>query len=254
MVEKGNEKLTVHFLDRLSQLSEAFENDYTMAQWHRLNALHKIKFRETEKLIDDSEKSLQFAQKTDHRMILFMIYCFRSMAYCFQNKLTEARTNLDEAGKFIKDINIPLVHTHYLIAKSYVEITGFKSEERKNSNGAPMLKTTKGLIKNAKKAKANLTEAYRLRAIVFRLLNKPAKSIKNFKRSVAFGLSYGGNLELSRTYFEAGKFLQDTNNNEIRINGMTGTECLMKARSMFEEMNLEWDLKVYEKYTEGGTN
>ena len=29
---------------------------------------------------------------------------------------------------------------------------------------------------------------------------------------------------------------------------MNGTECLLKARSMFEEMNLQWDLKEYEKY------
>lgn len=250
IVEKGNEKLTVHFLNRLSQLSDAFENDYTIAQWHRLNALHKIKFRETEKLIDDSEKSLQFAQKTDHRMILFMIYCFRSMAYCFQNKLTEAKTNLDEAGKFIKYINIPLVHTHYLIAKSHLEIAGFKSHTHMNGSGESLMKTTKYLIKYAQKAKANLTEAYRLRAVIFWLLNKPAKSIKNFKRSVAFGLSYGGNLELSRTYFEAGKFLHDPKNKKDRINGMNGTECLMKAKSMFEEMELQWDLNEYHKYME----
>jgi hypothetical protein len=30
---------------------------------------------------------------------------------------------------------------------------------------------------------------------------------------------------------------------------MNATECLMKARSMFEEMELEWDLKEYDKYT-----
>jgi len=64
-------------------------------------------------------------------------------------------------------------------------------------------------------------------------------------------LSYGGNLELSRTYFEAGKFLRDPKNKMERINGLNGTECLMKAKSMFEEMNLDWDLQEYEKYMEG---
>jgi hypothetical protein len=29
---------------------------------------------------------------------------------------------------------------------------------------------------------------------------------------------------------------------------MNGTECLIKARSMFKEMNLQWDLAKYEKY------
>jgi len=29
---------------------------------------------------------------------------------------------------------------------------------------------------------------------------------------------------------------------------MTGFECLLRAKSMFEEMNLQWDLAEFEKY------
>jgi hypothetical protein len=99
-------------------------------------------------------------------------------------------------------------------------------------------------------ARANLTEAYRLCAIACWLLNKPTRAVKNFGRSIQAGISYGGNLELSRTYFEIGKFLRDPKNKKERINGMNGTECLLKAKVMFEEMNLQWDLKEYEKYME----
>ena len=49
----------------------------------------------------------------------------------------------------------------------------------------------------------------------------------------------------------AESYEQSKLNKKERINGMNGTECLMKAKSMFEEMNLEWDLKEYEKYMEG---
>jgi hypothetical protein len=80
------------------------------------------------------------------------------------------------------------------------------------------------------------------------MLNKPAMAADNFKRSIQAGTSYGGNLELSRTYFETGKFLRDPKNKKERVNSMNGTECLLKARSMFEQMNLQWDLAEYEKY------
>ena len=32
---------------------------------------------------------------------------------------------------------------------------------------------------------------------------------------------------------------------------LSGSEYLFMAKSMFEEMNLQWDLKEYEKYMEG---
>ena len=66
--------------------------------------------------------------------------------------------------------------------------------------------------------------------------------------SIKSSQTFDGNLELSRTFFEAGKFLRDPKNKKERLNGMNGTECLLKARSMFEEMNLQWDLAEYEKY------
>ncbi len=117
--------------------------------------------------------------------------------------------------------------------------------------GKILLKTTKDLINNAQKVRKNLTESYRLRAVVFWLLNKPNKALRNFEKSIKAAISYGGNIELSRTYFEAGKFLRDTKNKKERIVGMNGTDCLMKAKSMFKEMNVQWDLKEYEKYMEG---
>ena len=103
-------------------------------------------------------------------------------------------------------------------------------------------------------AQANLTEAYRLRAAAYWILNSPARAAKNFKKSIEAGTGYCGNLELSRTYFEIGKFLRDPKNKRKRLNGMNGTECLLKARAMFEEMNLQWDLAEYEKYMGNHSN
>jgi len=246
VIESGNKELSQHFVQRLKGLAEVIENTYTSVQSIRLNAFYSLKYRETEDVLKITEKVISLSIKTNHIMTIIESYCLRSIAYSLDSNFDEAINNLTEVNKYIKGIKLPLFRTRYLIAKCFIEIAEFKSQ--KNKDGNEMLKTTKQLIKHAQKARKNLTEAYHLRAIVFWLLNKHARAYKNFEKSINAGLSYDCNLELSRTYFEAGKFLRDTKNKKERINGMNGTECLLKAKAMFEEMGLQWDLNEYHKY------
>jgi class 3 adenylate cyclase/tetratricopeptide (TPR) repeat protein len=248
MTEWGNEKIALHSLNRIEEVFEVFENNYTIVQWHRLKGYCSIKFRKLEELIKTSDESVSLALKTGNALTLLMIYCFRSMAFSFRKEPAEAKANLAEAEKLIKDLKAPLAIIHYQIAKSYIEIAGITDHQAEAGIRSALLKTTRDIIKHSQKARANLTEAYRLRAIAYRLLNRPSGAARNFKRSIQSGTSYGGNLELSRTYFEIGKFLRDPKNKKERLNGMNGTECLLKAKTMFEQMNLQWDLAEYEKY------
>jgi len=73
------------------------------------------------------------------------------------------------------------------------------------------------LVRNSQKVRKNLPEAYRLRAITFWLTNKLGKALRHFDKSIKSSRSFQGNLELSRTYFEAGKFLRDPNNKKEKI-------------------------------------
>jgi len=197
-----------------------------------------------------TDEAISNAKKSDHIVQLIMIYCFRSMAFSVREEFTEARNNLDEAEKLLKGFRNRSGVVKCLIAKCYIEIAGLKKQPAEKRDGKILLDATKELVKYSKTYICNLTESYRLRAIVFRLLNKPDKALQNFDKSIKTALSYGGKLELSRTYFEAGKFLRDPKNKKERLNGLNGTEYLLKAKTMFEEMNLEWDLQEYEKYME----
>jgi hypothetical protein len=247
-VEWGNEKQTVYFLNRLMELSDAFDNTFTIAQFHRLNILYYTKFRKTDKILKSTEEANTFIIKSNNLIVSFMVYCCRAMACTFQLKLAEARLNLNEADKLAKILKIPVVLVHYLIAVSYLEIAEISAGKNDSFKTKILIKATKELIKHAQKAKANLTEAFRLHAVACSIDNKPARAWKNFERSIQAGTRYDGKLELSRTYFEAGKFLRDPKNKKDSIRKMNSTECLLKSKSMFEEMNLQWDLNEYEKY------
>jgi class 3 adenylate cyclase/tetratricopeptide (TPR) repeat protein len=247
-IEWGYEKQTLHYLKLLTDLSDAFDNTFTFAQYHRLTITYNTKFRKIDEIFKAAEEANTFIMKSNNLIVLFMIYSCRAMAFTFQLKLSEARTNLIEAEKLVKILKIPVVVTQYLISISYIEIAEIASSKNHIQKRKRLIKATKQLIKQSQKARANLTEAYRLHAIACCFLNKPVAAVKNFKRSIQAGTSYGAKLELSRTYFEIGKFLRDPKSKRERINGMNGTEFLVKAKAMFKEMNLNWDLAEYEKY------
>jgi hypothetical protein len=56
-------------------------------------------------------------------------------------------------------------------------------------------------------------------------------------------------LELSRACFETGKFLSDPKIKHKELNGKPASYYLEKAKTMFEEMDPQWDLGEYRKFT-----
>ena len=250
-IEAGNEKLVLHYLNRLRSLSQVFDDDFPEVQYHRVKSALYIKFRKMEEVLNVTDDAIELAKKSDHIMQLLMIYSFRSMAFSIRQEYTEAKNNLYEAEKILKGFRIRSGVVKCLIAKCYIEIAELKKQPAKKRDGKILLEATKELVKNSKKYICNLTESYRLRAIVFWHLNKQGKALRNFDKSIKAAESFGGNLELSRTYFEVGKFLRDPKNKKERLNGMNGTEYLVKAKSMFEEMDLQWDLEEYERFVGG---
>jgi hypothetical protein len=54
-------------------------------------------------------------------------------------------------------------------------------------------------------------------------------------------------LELSRAYFEVGKRLLVPKSKYKELDGVKAEDYLEKARVMFEEMDLQWDLDELEK-------
>ena len=66
-------------------------------------------------------------------------------------------------------------------------------------------------------------------------------------RSIKIGEKLGAKPDLSRTYFEVGKSLLSPDSKYKKLHGITAKEYLDKAKSMFEEMDLAWDLNELDK-------
>ena len=81
----------------------------------------------------------------------------------------------------------------------------------------------------------------------FWLINNQKKAINWWGKSIKTGEQLGAKLELSRTYFEVGKYLASPQSKYKQLNGTTAEEYLDKAKTMFEEMDLAWDLNELDK-------
>ena len=80
-------------------------------------------------------------------------------------------------------------------------------------------------------------------------LNKDRLALKSLAQAVEAGEKYGLRPDLARASFEMGKFLLDPENEQNKVNNLSGRDYLHKARGMFEEMKLRRDLMEYDEYT-----
>ena len=113
------------------------------------------------------------------------------------------------------------------------------------------LKSGKGAIKITKQAASDRVDVYKLMGVYYWLVNKQKKAYKWWDKSIKEGDRIGARLELSRTYFEVGKRLFEPKSKHQKLNGITAEEYLEKARVLFEEMDLQWDLEQLEKVKRG---
>jgi hypothetical protein len=79
------------------------------------------------------------------------------------------------------------------------------------------------------------------------LIGKQNKALKWWDRAIKKGEELGARPDLSRTYFEVGKRLLEPDSKHKELNGITAEEYLEKARTLFEEMDLQWDLDELDK-------
>ena len=123
--------------------------------------------------------------------------------------------------------------------------TGNQSEIRKNRKSGSS--TGSKAVKCSKKAYVYRTEALRLMGTYYWLIGEQRKAIKWWGKSIQEGERLGARLEVSRTYFEVGKRLLEEKSKYKELNGIKAEEYLDKAKTMFEEMDLQWDLDQLER-------
>jgi class 3 adenylate cyclase/tetratricopeptide (TPR) repeat protein len=116
--------------------------------------------------------------------------------------------------------------------------------------GRQASKSSKKLLKNAKKYAFWRFGTLSLLARYHWLMGKQNKAVKWWKRAIEEGKRLGARPDLARTYMEIGKRFLEKKSKYKELNGISAKEYLEKARIMFQEMDLQWDLDELEKVKE----
>jgi class 3 adenylate cyclase/tetratricopeptide (TPR) repeat protein len=253
LAERGYFTESMDIASRLFDLYDYFENSHARAQGYRLKSLNHLKKSKFEEVIKISCEGVEYTGKTNHVAILQVLHCHRCIAHSMRNEMNEALNDLLEAEKLVQQTKMAKLYIcEYLLASCYYELNLLKNKpDRNKADVHPLLKQAGLLIEKSKNVPSHRIQGYRLAAIAYWMKNKQWKAYSNFEKSLSLAENLGANPELARTCFELGKCLMDIKSNRKILGSKNGSEYLFRAKSMFEEMDLKWDLQEYERYMEG---
>lgn len=82
------------------------------------------------------------------------------------------------------------------------------------------------------------------------LIRKRRPALKWWQKSIRVGEHMGARIALSRTYAEVGLRLAAAESPQTLMGGIPSSAYLEKAGALFEEMNLEWDLRRLQRMSQ----
>ena len=251
--ERGRFKDALRMINRLSEIADVYEHDWSRVSRYTLNTSLLMKYRKFNDALIESEEGINFSRKKDFGIWAFQLFSLKARIHIMLGDISEAENLLDSANKILAEITVvPYYLSHFLLTQFIMNLyrlkksikTGDKTEIAINRKRS--IKTGKKAVKNSWKEANDRTETYKLMGIFYWLINKQKRALNWWSKSVKEGEHLRAHLELSRTYMEIGKRLLEPNSKYKSMNGIKAEEYLVKARNMFEEMNLQWDLEKLE--------
>ncbi|MBC2713945.1 MAG: AAA family ATPase [Desulfobacteraceae bacterium] len=255
-IDQGRFHVVQTIVDKLSEMAEVYENVFSRAHKYEVNLKLLLKQRKLHSILDEIEEGINFGHKIGMKIYVFVYLLYKARVQILLNNIDGAEESLSLSyAREYQAAALPLPYYHgYLLLTQFIlnlhrleamSVTGDKSQIKKIQNDA--IKFGKKAIKKSRKATSERTETLKLMGTYYWLIGKQKKALKWWNKSIKEGERLGARLELSRTYFEVGKRLLEPNSKYKELNNITAEEYLEKARTLFEEMELQWDLDELDK-------
>ena len=257
-IELGDFENCELILNKLNSIYHEYNYEHAKSDFFVLKSISLMKKRKTYDAVNYANDGIALQDKTSGDARRVELLGIKSRIEIFQNNLDAAEKTIEEAKKLVhkvgKDAIFASWYCEYLMGKFYYNLVMLKNSiESGNQAGTKKYKTTAfkngkiAVISARKKVASEKTEAYKLMANYYWLINQHKNAFKWWDKSIKEGKGLGAKIELSRTYFEVGKALLDPQCKYKELNVITAEEYLEKARKMFVEMDLQWDLDELDK-------
>jgi class 3 adenylate cyclase/tetratricopeptide (TPR) repeat protein len=254
-IDQGAFQESKMMISKLTEIWQTYENETAREYRDSLKIKLLVKFRNLDDAQKEADTAIAFQRQTGREMAILLYLGFRAMIEFYQSKIDQAKMSLLEAQDLaIKKSHIPPSYISSCLTSRFLLDLYFLEQAllSKNKHHISKLrkkahKSGKYALKNSHKNACDRPEILRLWGIYCWLADSHAKAIRYWRKSMEEGMRMGARIELARTYMEIGKRLPEKGIGLADLNGIRPQEYLEKARTLFMEMELHWDLKKLQK-------
>jgi class 3 adenylate cyclase/tetratricopeptide (TPR) repeat protein len=254
-IELGNFARVIEMINKLDEIGETYDNDITRIRKYLLNAILLFKRRKLHDALNELDTGIYLINRTGQKTIAVYALGMKAYIQILLEDIQGTEKSLLQAKEFVSQAKriAPYYMCYLLMSQLMLDL--FRLEQSIHSNHKTNIShlrknayhSRKTVLKNSKKHATARTEAFKLIGLYYWLIGKQRKAFTWWEKSINTGEQLGARPELARTYMEVGKRLPEEKSKLRELNGINGQEYLEKARVLFKEMELEWDLDELDK-------
>jgi tetratricopeptide (TPR) repeat protein len=248
-IDQGYFDQAEKIVDKLAEIGELYDNDYSRAYQYELNVKLQMKRRNFQQALQGLAEGIDFISKTAMKVYIRFFYTMKARIQIMLRDINGAKAAFSLGKEYGSEVMaVPYYRSCLSICEFILGLhqlqESMESGKRKElvKNRRTALRTGKRMVRISRRVACGRTESYKLMGIYYWLIGKQNKALQWWRRSIKEGERINARLELSRTYMEVGRRLLEPRSKHKELNGVPPKEYLQKARTMFEEMGLEWDL------------
>ncbi len=255
-LEQESLEATQKYEDLLLEISNTFEDDYSKSIKYFLKARSLFKYRKFTECVAESDAGIAILDKLGYGALSMSLYSYKARINMWLGNIAEAVRLLGEAERIqLRYDPVPIYKSQYCLSQFSLAINQMNQSIK--SKNIPLYKkscqtaakTGKNMMRYAYKVAADIPEAERLRGIFCWLKGQQKKALICWKKSIKEAEARRARLELSRTYLEVGARLLEKSSRYHQLNGLSPEQYLEKAKKLFRDMGLQWNLNEMEKMT-----
>jgi class 3 adenylate cyclase/tetratricopeptide (TPR) repeat protein len=253
-IERGEFKAAQSLIEQLSDIAETYENDWARVSKFLDSGTLLMEYRKLHEAMNEVQEGILFTERTGFRVWVIYMYAMKARTQIYLGDLHGSEDSLVQAEKIMSEQAVVPTHVAHLFLNRFVlEMYLLEEAIKKADKDATKKYRSKAIsagaraLKMANKYSLTKTETLKLMGAYYWTIGKQRKAMKWWKEAIQEGQRMNYRLELSRSYFEVGKRLLEPKSKYKELDGIKAEEYLEKARVMFVEMDLQWDLDELEK-------
>ncbi len=243
----------------LLEMGEIYDSEYALLNYHNTIQYYHCNKRKPEEMMREAKLCLDMEKKMGLATWIVGGEALIARAYLLAGDRSNAEEALHRGEERLAKLG-KIAHMFTMnpfLARLQLEVLKLEEQVSKNTD-IPDRAAIKKITKRARKSSQRVIgqfkalqelkpEGYRLTGTLFWLERKSSKAIQYWKKSIEASSSMPKRQELGRTYLEVGKRLLEKNSITNSLDNMDGAQYLKKAKEIFNEMDLKYDLLELER-------